>query len=102
MLPIDLIEWAKRLSTDELASALVQISSIQCTLAARLAEANGKTAPDSAGTLLTAPELARRLSLPESWVRTQARTGGIPTTRCGRYYRFDERAVRAALASVKP
>lgn len=48
--------------------------------------------------LLTAGELAERLNLPESWVRTEERAGRIPGIRAGRYVRFKLADVEAALA----
>jgi len=52
-----------------------------------------------AATLLDAPELARRLRVPESWVRnrTRARTPAeerIPCIRLGRYVRFEWASAR--------
>jgi hypothetical protein len=46
------------------------------------------TAPE----IIDAPELAKRLNLPASWVRDQVRsraTDPIPCLRFGRYVRFD-------------
>jgi excisionase family DNA binding protein len=48
--------------------------------------ANGKANPKE---LLPPEELARRLSLPVSWVYEQSRQGNIPTHRIGKYIRFD-------------
>jgi excisionase family DNA binding protein len=47
--------------------------------------------------LLTAAEIAERLSVPESWVRQEARADRIPHVRLGRYVRFDWPAVVAWL-----
>jgi excisionase family DNA binding protein len=47
--------------------------------------------------LLTADELAERLNVPTSWVREQARQGGIPVVRLGRYVPFYLPAVAAEL-----
>jgi excisionase family DNA binding protein len=49
--------------------------------------------------LLTAPEAAALLSVPESWVREQARLGLVPHIRLGRYVRFRRSAVLAWLES---
>jgi excisionase family DNA binding protein len=38
--------------------------------------------------LLTAPELAKQLNVPVSWVYEQSRLGKLPTHRVGRYLRF--------------
>ena len=39
--------------------------------------------------LVDAETLAKKLSLPVSWVYEQSRQGGIPTHRIGRYVRFN-------------
>jgi excisionase family DNA binding protein len=43
--------------------------------------------------LLTAPEVAELLAVPESWVREHTRSGAIPHLRLGRYRRYRESAV---------
>jgi excisionase family DNA binding protein len=43
--------------------------------------------------LLEAKDVAELLSVPTSWVRQQARAGGIPHVRLGRYVRFERDAV---------
>lgn len=48
---------------------------------------------DVAGTLRTADEIAARLQVPRSWVYRAAREGALPSVRCGRYRRFDDRDV---------
>jgi excisionase family DNA binding protein len=48
--------------------------------------------------LLTAGELAERLNLPESWVRTEERAGRIPSVRLGKYVRFKLSDVERTLA----
>lgn len=45
------------------------------------------------GHLLTADEVAERLRVPKTWVYRAAREGDLPSVRCGRYRRFDERDV---------
>lgn len=52
----------------------------------------------AAPTLLNAKDLALALSLPESWIREKERMGALPSTRLGRYVRFDLALVRKALA----
>jgi excisionase family DNA binding protein len=51
--------------------------------------------------LLTAGELSKQLTLPESWLRTEERAGRIPGIRAGRYVRFKLTDVEAALARRK-
>jgi excisionase family DNA binding protein len=48
--------------------------------------------------LLNAKAVADALSLPESWIREKERQGEIPSTRVGRYVRFDLAAVHKALS----
>jgi excisionase family DNA binding protein len=43
--------------------------------------------------LLTAGELAERLSVPESWVRQETRAGRMPHLELGRYRRYEWSAV---------
>jgi excisionase family DNA binding protein len=93
------VDWARRIPVD-------QIPCILAFLSARLlaegsyssiCEHNSDSARD-AENLLTAGELAERLNLPESWVRTEERAGGIPSVRLGRYVRFRLRDIERALA----
>jgi hypothetical protein len=55
-------------------------------------------APVAPSDILTPAELSKRLKLPLSWIYEKSRTRGknanpLPTLRCGRYLRFDWRAV---------
>jgi excisionase family DNA binding protein len=63
----------------------------------RSCEHNGETARD-AKNLLRAGELAERLNVPESWVRTEERAGRIPSIRLRKYVRFKLNDVERALA----
>jgi excisionase family DNA binding protein len=47
--------------------------------------------------LLTACEIAERLSVPETWVRAETRADRMPHVRLGRYRRYDWPAVVAWL-----
>jgi excisionase family DNA binding protein len=47
--------------------------------------------------LLTAPEMAARLCIPETWIREQERRRRIPSVRIGRYVRFRPDEVEKAL-----
>jgi excisionase family DNA binding protein len=51
--------------------------------------------------LLTAAEVADRLSVPESWVRAETRAGRMPCLELGRYRRYDWEAVTAWLADQR-
>jgi excisionase family DNA binding protein len=58
-------------------------------------------APAATESLLTAAEMAKRLNVHESAVRTMEREGKIPGLRVGRYVRFRAEEVEAALADAK-
>lgn len=49
--------------------------------------------------LLTAVEVAERLSVPESWVREATRSGAMPHVELGRYRRYRAADVEAWLES---
>jgi excisionase family DNA binding protein len=51
--------------------------------------------------LLTAAEVAERLSVPESWVRAETRAGRMPHFPLGRYRRYDWSAVAAWLETQR-
>jgi len=51
--------------------------------------------------LLTAEEVAERLSVRTDWVWAQACAGRIPHVRLGRYRRFRESALEAWLAKLE-
>jgi len=93
------LEWARRVPVSVIPGVLV-------FLAARLlAEgdhaSNGERNWAAAGEsekLLTAGELAERLRLPESWLRSEERGGRIPSIRAGKYVRFKAADVERALA----
>jgi excisionase family DNA binding protein len=52
----------------------------------------------TAGGLLTAGEIAKRLGVKPGWIYRQSRAGAIPTVRLGRYYRYRLDAIEAWLA----
>ena len=57
-----------------------------------------ETSVIAAADILTPAELSARLKLPLSWIYEKSRKRGeydnpLPTLRCGRYLRFDWRAV---------
>jgi excisionase family DNA binding protein len=88
------------------ASRSIQIPRVLAFLSARLlaeggsnrsCEHNGESAR-GAENLLTAGELAERLGVPESWVRTEERAGRIPSVRLGKYVRFKLSDVERTLA----
>lgn len=56
---------------------------------------------ENRGEPLTADEVAGRLKVPRSWVYRAARSGALPSVRCGRYRRFDEADVEDWIAGQK-
>jgi excisionase family DNA binding protein len=93
------IDWVRRIPVDQIPCVLAFLSARLLAEGGsnRGCEHNGESARD-AGNLLTAVELAARLNLPESWIRTEERGGRIPSFRLGRYVRFKLRDVERALA----
>jgi excisionase family DNA binding protein len=94
-----LVEWARRIPVGQIPSVLAFLS------ARLLAEgyAGRNSEDNSTGTretekLLAADELAERLGVPESWVRSGERAGRIPSVRLGKYVRFKPSDVEQALA----
>jgi excisionase family DNA binding protein len=51
--------------------------------------------------LLTAREVAERLTVPESWVRAETRAGRMPALELGRYRRYEWDAVVAWLETQR-
>ena len=51
--------------------------------------------------LLTAGEVAERLTVPESWVRAETRAGRMPCLELGRYRRYEWDAVVAWLETQR-
>jgi excisionase family DNA binding protein len=96
------VDWAKRIPVDQIPCVLAFLSARLLAEggSSRSCEHNGESARD-AENLLTAGELAERLNLPESWVRTGERAGRIPGVRLGRYVRFKLSDIERALAEQK-
>ena len=92
-------EWAKRIPVHQIPLVLAFLSARLLTegVPSHGCEHNGESARD-AENLLTAGELAARLGVPESWVRTEERAGRIPSVRLGKYVRFKLSDVERTLA----
>jgi excisionase family DNA binding protein len=89
--------WATRLPVDQIPGALCGLAALSAVLAARLtAEKPAPPAAASIEALVDAPEMAKRLGVAESWVRTEQRAGRLPFLRLGRYIRFRPAEVIAA------
>jgi excisionase family DNA binding protein len=92
-------EWAKRIPVHQIPLVLAFLSARLLTegVPSHSCEHNGESARDVEN-LLTAGELAERLNLPESRVRTEERAGRIPSVRLGKYVRFKLIDVERSLA----
>lgn len=93
------VEWARRIPLDQIPRLLAFLSARLLTegVPSHGCEHNAESAR-GARNLLTAGELAERLNLPESWVRTEERAGRIPSVRLGKYVRFKLSDVERTLA----
>ena len=93
------VEWARRIPVDQIPGILAFLSArlLAEAYAVRDSKDNGAGARHEEK-LLTARELAERLGVPESWVRTEERAGRIPSVRLGKYVRFKLSDVERALA----
>lgn len=94
------VEWARRVPVNEIPRILAFLSARLLAEGGsnRSCEHNGETARDVKN-LLRAGELAERLGVPESWVRTEERAGRIPSVRLGKYVRFKLHDVERTLAA---
>jgi excisionase family DNA binding protein len=92
-------EWARRIPVHQIPSVLAFLSARLLAEGGsnRSCEHNGESTRD-AKNLLRAGELAERLNVPESWVRTEERAGRIPSVRLGKYVRFKLSDVERTLA----
>jgi len=88
---------ATEISRDEIPSILIRLCALQAALAARLADVPAPAAQSGNG-LVDAGAIAKLLNVPVSKIHTGERAGKIPSTRIGRYVRFDPIAVQAAYA----
>jgi len=92
-----LTDWATQIP-------VAKIPGVLALLAARLLDDAGRdreqdrSSSEESENLLTARELADRLKLPESWIRSAERDGRIPSVRAGKYVRFNLSDVERALS----
>jgi excisionase family DNA binding protein len=93
------VDWARRIPADQIPCVMAFLSArlLAEGISSHSCEHSGETARD-AKNLLTAGELAERLNLPESWVRTEERARRIPSFRLGKYVRFKLNEVERTLA----
>jgi excisionase family DNA binding protein len=92
------VEWARRVPVEQIPSVVAFLFArlVSEGSTSRHSEDNGASAYETKK-LLTAVELARRLGVPESWVRTEERAGRIPSFRLGKYVRFKLSDIERAL-----
>jgi excisionase family DNA binding protein len=96
------VEWARRIPVDQIPALLTFLSArlLAEGYACRNSEEKGASARE-AEKLVAADELAKRLGVPESWVRTEERAARIPGVRLGRYVRFKLSEIERALGKRK-
>jgi excisionase family DNA binding protein len=96
------VDWAMRIPLDQIPYVLVFLAGrlLAEGTAGNHRERNGSSATVPVK-LLTAGEIAERLSLPESWIRAEERAGRIPGIRAGKYVRFKLSDVEQVLAERK-
>jgi excisionase family DNA binding protein len=94
------VEWARRIPIEQIPTVLAFLSARLLTEGAA-GDSNGHDAKGhEAENLLGAGELAERLGVPESWVRTEERARRIPAVRMGKYVRFKLSEVEQVLAET--
>jgi excisionase family DNA binding protein len=92
---------ASSVPVERIPPLLTQLAAFQVQLAARLTVAPAAPAPAAGESpLLEASQMAERLGVHESKVRTMGRAGKIPIRHIGRYVRFCPAEVEAALQAV--
>jgi len=72
----------------EIAERTAQLRTLETQMLWRLLAEPSGTKTDGFPRLLNAKQLAEHLSVPESWVREQARLGQLPSIKLGHYVRF--------------
>jgi excisionase family DNA binding protein len=94
-----IVDWARRVPVDEIPSVLAYLATrlLAESHSGRICAHDGESRRD-AEKLLTAGQLAERLSVPESWVRSEERAGRIASVRLGKYVRFRLSDVEPRLA----
>jgi excisionase family DNA binding protein len=96
------VEWVKRIPVEQIPGILAFLAARLLTEGAAGDSNRYDTKGHEAENLLGAGELAERLGVPESWVRTEERARRIPAVRLGKYVRFKLSDVEHALAERQP
>jgi hypothetical protein len=84
------------LSRSEVAALLHRLAAAQTRLAVVILADRTEDQTPAHDQLIDAVEMARRLGVTESWVRSEARAGRLPCIHLGKYVRFDPIAVAAS------
>jgi len=92
----DVAEFASRIPVDQIPYAVVLL--MVRFWSESSPSRNDQTVGSDADKFLTAGDLAERLGVPESWVRTEEHAGRIPSFRIGKYVRFKWLDVERALS----
>jgi hypothetical protein len=93
--------YATELPANELPALVGELEAAKALAWARLAAPVREPQPADDAALLDAKAMAKRLNVPESWLREHARRGRIPCVYVGRYMRFDPAAVLRTLDEEK-
>jgi excisionase family DNA binding protein len=93
------VDWARRVPVDQIPSVLAFLAArlLAEGCSSRSCAHDGENRRD-AEKLLTAGQLAERLNVRESWVRSEERAGRIASVRLGKYVRFRLSDVERGLA----
>jgi excisionase family DNA binding protein len=94
------VEWARRIPADQIPALLTFLAARLLTEGYANCSGERERASDLEK-LLTAGAVAERLGVHESWIRTEERTGRIPSVRLGRYVRFKLTEIERALGKRK-
>jgi excisionase family DNA binding protein len=92
-----IVGWANKIPVDQIARVVAYLTARLLSESRPGPAAGGNHLTSEAEHLLTARELAARLNLPESWVRSEQRAGRLPYLRLGKYIRFNWSEVEQAL-----
>jgi excisionase family DNA binding protein len=83
----------------QIASRVASLKTLESTLLVLiLSQRDSQGGNRNGSNLLSAAELSKVLSVPETWVREQARLGNLPSFKLGHYVRFRLEEVERFLA----
>jgi excisionase family DNA binding protein len=93
-----IVDWASGIPLEQIAPLMAFLAARLLTEKTTEHKKELRHSAQGAEQLLTANGLAECLGVPESWVRTEERTGRIPGVRLGKYVRFKLSEVERVLA----